>query len=259
MQNEALNNCSISAKGATLYVSLTPCHHHGRTGPCTQAIVDAGIQRVVIATADHNPKTNNSIQWLMNQGIKVELGCLEQEAKALNPVFNHIMQHHSLYVHAKWAMSLDGKMKTNDGDDRHISHTETQLRSHYWRQYCDAILVGVNTIICDNPALTSRYCDSYQHKHPLRIILDPNGRTPLHSLVLSLNHPGKTLIVTTTQSNTHWQNKIKQLGHDILLTQTDSAGYINLEQLFKLLYQRGITSLLIEAAKLCVIIALSIS
>jgi diaminohydroxyphosphoribosylaminopyrimidine deaminase/5-amino-6-(5-phosphoribosylamino)uracil reductase len=245
---EALKACEQSPQGATLYVTLTPCNHHGRTPPCTQAITQAGIKRVVIAAADPTAHAQTSIQVLQQHGIQITTDVFAEEAQALNLAFYHQAENNSMYVHAKWAMSLDGRMAVQAGDDPALSSPQSLARSHQWRQYCDAILVGVHTVIHDNPQLTTRYIDSpLKPKHPARIILDPSGKTPLHSRVL--DNAAKTLLITSDQVSEQWMRHINYCGHQIKQYPLDALGLLPLHQIIQELYDVGIGSMLVEGGE----------
>lgn len=246
---EALNACEQSPQGATLYVTLTPCNHHGRTPPCTQAIMQAGIKRVVIAAADPTPHAQASLEVLQQNGIQITTDVFSEETWALNPAFYHQAKNNSMYVHAKWAMSLDGRMAVQAGDDPVLSSPQSLARSHQWRQYCDAILVGANTVIHDDPQLTTRYIDaSLKPKHPVRIILDPNGKTPLHSRVL--DETAKTLMITSDKISNQWVHHIYHRGHQVKQYPLDALGLLPLQQILQDLYNTGMGSVLVEGGEI---------
>ncbi|UJL47271.1 bifunctional diaminohydroxyphosphoribosylaminopyrimidine deaminase/5-amino-6-(5-phosphoribosylamino)uracil reductase RibD [Virgibacillus sp. NKC19-16] len=182
----ALEMAGDKTKGATIYVTLEPCSHHGKTPPCADLIVEKGIERAVIAVADPNEKVaGQGIEKLLNANIQVDLGVLGNEAEEVNAVFFHYTKTKTPFVTVKSAVSLDGKTATKTGDSKWITGEEARLDVHHYRHKHDAILVGVNTVIADNPKLTTRLPNS--GKNPVRIILDTNLRTPLDATIITDN------------------------------------------------------------------------
>lgn len=172
--------------GARLYVNLEPCNHHGKTPPCTDRIIASGIKEVYIADADPNPLVSGKgIDTLREAGIKVEVGYLRKEAAQLNRTFycEHILKRP--FYRLKWAQTANGKMgneKYASPGEQKITQEPAQILSHRWRTEFDAILVGVNTILTDDPKLNARY---WPGKNPVIIVLDPNNRIPHHAAILS--------------------------------------------------------------------------
>lgn len=192
----ALQMAGEKAKGATIYVTLEPCSHHGTTPPCADLIIDKGISRAVIAVMDPNEKVaGRGIKKLREAGISVELGVLQGEASAVNQIFFHYTQTKTPYVTMKSAVSLDGKTATHTGNSQWITGEVARRDVHQYRHTHDAILVGVNTVINDNPSLTTRLPNG--GKNPLRIILDTNLRTPLEANVIT-DGEADTWIITGT-------------------------------------------------------------
>ena len=168
----ALAMAGSLAQGATVYVTLEPCSHHGRTGPCAEALVQAGVSRVVIGMQDPNPLVaGRGIAILEKAGIDVTCGILEEEAKALNEVFLKWILQREPFVVLKTAMTLDGKITTSTGESRWITNEASRQRSHELRDIYDAILVGIGTVLADDPSLTTRLPGGLG-KNPLRVILD---------------------------------------------------------------------------------------
>lgn len=196
----ALNNTSATVAGATLYVTLEPCCHYGRTSPCTNAIINANLKKVVIGCLDTNPQVaGNGVAALQAAGIDVSVGMLQEECQQLNRYFFHAMQHNKPYVIAKWAMSIDGKIASKTHDAKWISNAQSRLAVHELRHQVDAILVGAGTVIADDPKLTVRKTDTEIEatEQPLRIILDGKTTLPKNSKLFSNNLPGKTILASS--------------------------------------------------------------
>jgi len=180
----ALHMAGEKAKGATVYVTLEPCSHFGKTPPCCELLIKKGVKRVVIATLDCNPLVSgNGKRKLEEAGIEVTTGVLEAEAILLNRYFFHYMKTKRPFVTIKTAMSLDGKTATVTGESKWITGEESRADVHQYRHTHDAILVGVNTVIADNPHLTTRIPNGGQN--PIRVILDTHLRTPPSSHVIT--------------------------------------------------------------------------
>lgn len=198
-ERDALRKTS-EVSGATLYVNLEPCCHQGLQPPCTQAIIDAGIQRVCIATLDPNPQVGGrGMKALQAAGIKVELGLCAQQAQHLNRIFFHYITTGRPYLISKYAMTLDGKIATSSGLSKWISGPASREHLHYQRHRHAAILVGVNTVIKDDPLLTARGKDTYLQ--PLRIVCDSQLRTPLDSQLVKTARRSPLLIATQRGNN----------------------------------------------------------
>ena len=180
----------------TLYVTLEPCSTFGKTPPCTDAIIAAGIKRVVVATLDPNPKHDGrGLKILRRAGIRVEHGLLAEEAMAMNEAFNKWITTGLPFVIAKAAMSLDGKIATRTGDARWITSETARREGHKLRATVDAIMVGANTVTLDNPQLTLRH--GVSGRQPLRVIVDARGRTPLNVKLFNDAHWKHTIVLTT--------------------------------------------------------------
>jgi diaminohydroxyphosphoribosylaminopyrimidine deaminase/5-amino-6-(5-phosphoribosylamino)uracil reductase len=192
-----------SPKSATMYVTLEPCCTHGRTPPCTEAISAAGIRRVVVATGDPNPKhAGRGFRVLRRAGIDVVTGVLADEAARLNESFNHWIVHRTPFVTVKAAMTLDGKIATASGESGWITGLKARAEGMRLRRGADAVLVGINTVLADDPSLTVRRLGNIQHptsniQHPMprRLVLDSMARTPLTAKVVSDEHAALTTIV----------------------------------------------------------------
>lgn len=231
-----------SAKGADLYVTLEPCCTFGRTPPCTDAIIAAGIKRVFVGATDPNPShRGGGLKILRNAGIQVKSGILEAEATRLNEAFNYWIVHGRPFVIAKCGMSLDGKIATRTGESKWITGEKSRAYAMRLRRGCDAILAGVNTIIADDPALSVREPET-RARPLLRLILDPQGRIPLASKVLTDGN--LTLVVLSERAPKRRQQAIANKAQIVLLDESD-AGF-DLASLLNQLGDRKVTSLLVE-------------
>lgn len=229
------------AKDATLYVTLEPCSHFGKTPPCANLVKESGVKRVVVAMQDPNPSVaGRGIRLLREAGIEVEVGVLEQESRRLNERFIHNMIAARPFVISKFAMTLDGKIATYSGHSQWITGEQARLDVHEIRDEVDAILVGVGTVLKDNPALTTRLPDRLG-KNPVRIILDSSLRTPLDAQILNTSVARTILVIEEGLDSTTYE----ALGVEILsVSKTD--GKLDLAVMLEKLYALGITDVLIE-------------
>ena len=187
----ALREAGDSARGKTAYVTLEPCSYHGRTPPCVDALLEAGIKRVVVAAQDPNPQVNgNGLQRLRSAGVKVESGLMAAEAEALNAGFIMRMKQGRPWVRIKSAISLDGKTALRNGASKWISNEASRLDVQRWRARSSAILTGIGTVLADDPSMDVRIDQAVQQ--PLRVVADSRWRTPPGSKILA--SPGTTLI-----------------------------------------------------------------
>lgn len=243
---EALQAAGKLAQGATLYVTLEPCNHYGRTPPCTEAIINAGIAQVFYATGDPNPHvTGSGHRRLSKAGLTVHQGPCTAEAQHLNRFFFHYIRTGRPYVVAKFAVSLDGKIATHTGHSQWITGDAARQKGHALRQQVDAILVGSGTAIADNPRLTTRL-PRPEVRHPLRVVLDSRGRVPLETRLFQPDLPGKTIVATTEAMTFSHQANLKQQGIEPLILPATPAGQVDIEALLDTLGQRQIISLLAE-------------
>ncbi len=241
-ERNALAACTGSAQGATLYVTLEPCCHYGKTPPCTEAILDSGIQRVVVGAMDANPLVaGKGVALLQQHGIEVRTGVLEAQCRKQNEVFFHFIQQRQPYVVMKYAMSMDGKTATFSGHSRWITGETARHRVQQDRHRYSAIMVGVNTVLADNPQLT---CRLEQSRNPLRIICDSQLRTPLHAQVVTTAQEIPTLLATCCTEQARW-SAYQQLGCEILLL-PEKNGSVDLSALMRELGKRQIDSILLE-------------
>jgi diaminohydroxyphosphoribosylaminopyrimidine deaminase/5-amino-6-(5-phosphoribosylamino)uracil reductase len=243
----ALKQAGGQAKGGTMYVTLEPCSHQGRTPPCTEAIIAAGVSEVHMAMLDPNPAVSGKGQAELKQaGIKTTLGEHEEEAREVNEAYIKFITTGLPFVTTKFAMSLDGKIATKEGHSRWISGTESRKYVHCLRYTSDAIMAGINTLLADNPHLTSR-CSGGKggvaRKQPLRVIVDGKGRTPLNSKVFS--EPGKTLLVVGHRLDPEQRAAFNKAGAEVMEPPQDAAK-VDLETLLRDLGKREITSLVVE-------------
>ena len=238
---EALDRAGRKAKGAALYVNMEPCVHYGRTPPCVDRIIGAGIKKAIIGMKDPNPLVSGKgIAKLEKAGVRTEVGLLREEAEKLNEIFVKYITTGKPFVIVKAAMSLDGKISTGDGDSKWITGEKARRLVHKVRSGVDGVLVGVNTVIKDDPQLTARY-GRCSHQ-PLRIIVDSKCRIPLSARVLSEN-PSNVIIATTSLCRRG--EKLRKAGV-LMLRVGSSGGRVNLVELMRELGRQGVTSVLIE-------------
>lgn len=233
---QALEMAGGKARGATLYVTLEPCHHKGRTGPCTAAIIDSGLVTIVVGTLDPNPLVSGKgVEALEAAGLDVTVGFLKDQIVKVNRTYRHFMEKSRPYVTLKTAMSLDGKIATHTGDSQWITGQTARADVHHYRHRYDAILVGVGTVLADNPRLTTRLPGG--GRQPIRIILDRHLRTPAEAEVV-------TDTATETWIFTMKIDPVKLAAlkrpHLRIVEMTD------LEAIIAYLGRQGITSVLIE-------------
>ncbi len=241
----ALNQARGLAEGATMYVTLEPCCHWGRTPPCTEAVIRAKIANVFVAIEDPNPQVaGNGIRQLEEAGIPVQVGLCEGESRQLNEVFIKYITTHRPFVILKSAISLDGKIATASGESQWITSEASRLKGHEVRAQVDAILVGVGTVLQDNPSLTTRLPDR-KNADPIRVIVDSRGRTPLGAKVFNRDSNAGTLIAVTEKAPIEKIEALKSAGADVLILQTQE-GRVCLSALMQELGRREITSVLIE-------------
>jgi diaminohydroxyphosphoribosylaminopyrimidine deaminase/5-amino-6-(5-phosphoribosylamino)uracil reductase len=243
----ALHDAGERARGATLYVTLEPCSHYGRTPPCTEALIAAGIAEVYMAMLDPNPLVNGQGRERLEQaGIRTFVGLCEEEAAALNrPFVTYITQGRPLVI-AKVACSLDGKIATRTGESRWISGKASRQRAHELRDEIDAIMVGANTVIVDDPRLTTRLPGREEVHHPLRIVVDSRGRVPLAVRLFDPELPGRTVLATTAACPLEHREALQQRGVEVLLLPAGPHGRVDLPALLRELGRLQVTSLLVE-------------
>ncbi|KQU20413.1 bifunctional diaminohydroxyphosphoribosylaminopyrimidine deaminase/5-amino-6-(5-phosphoribosylamino)uracil reductase RibD [Peribacillus butanolivorans] len=232
------------AKDATLYVTLEPCSHYGKTPPCANLVKESGVRRVVVATQDPNPEVaGRGISILRDAGIEVEVGVLEKEAQRLNERFIHNMITNRPFVISKYAMTLDGKLATHTGHSKWITGEESRHSVHLLRDEVDAILIGIGTVLADNPSLTTRLPEG-GGKNPIRIILDSELRVPLDANVVQVSD-AKTVIVTQENASVDKIAALSEKGIEFIIVPKTDAG-LDLRILMEELYKKGITDVLLE-------------
>ena len=241
----ALQAAGAKAQGATLYVTLEPCTFQGRTPPCTTAIHAADVRRVVWAARDVDPRMGAGAAAVLAQdGIATEYLPLAVAGELVAPFRSRIERGRPL-VTAKWAMSLDGRIATRTGDSRWITGPAARRRVHELRDRVDAIMVGVGTMLADDPALTVRLTDHWRPvRQPLRVVVDSHGRTPLQARVLRPELEGTTLLATVDPPAA-WRTAVEARGVEVLLLPSH-AGRVELGSLLRALAERGVTHLLVE-------------
>lgn len=239
----ALKAAASKARGATLYVTLEPCDHFGMTPPCTEAVINSGIKKVVIGSLDPNPITNGKgVRALKKRGIKVVTGVLEEEARALNRPFSKFIVTGIPYVTLKMAESLDGKIATVSGDSRWISSDESRRFVHTLRGRVDAVMVGVNTVIRDDPLLLSKIRGA---KQPSRVIVDSGLKTPLDAKVLSSARRSPVYIATAKDLLRGKVSRYEKRRARILSPGL-FRGHVDLKELLKELGRLGIMHVMAE-------------
>jgi diaminohydroxyphosphoribosylaminopyrimidine deaminase/5-amino-6-(5-phosphoribosylamino)uracil reductase len=240
---------------ATMYVTLEPCSHHGKTPPCAPMVADLPLKRVVIAAKDPNPKVDGKgIEIIKNAGIEVTVGVCEKEANKLNEYFNYFMKFKKPFVTLKMAQTADGYIAAPDGSSQWISGKLSRMYVHKWRSWNDAVLIGRNTALLDNPALTVRHVDGRQ---PYRIVLDGPGELPSDLNLFTDQYENKTLRVTSNRdlavSSTDQMLQIlsnTDFKGETLFVSENEDGHVDLDELLKKLGERNITSVLVEAGNM---------
>lgn len=241
----ALARAGRRAEGATLYVTLEPCDHYGRTPPCTQAIIAAKIRRVVIGTIDPNPiVSGRGIARLKEAGIDVTVGVLEDEAKELIEPFSKFICQKTPFVTLKLAMSADGKIATKRGESKWLTGELARKYAHKLRHEHDAVMVGVGTILADDPQLTVRLIRG-KVKQPVRIVVDSYARTPPTAKVIrSAETP--CIIAVTGKAPSERIESLERAGGEIWRLPADQKGRVDLVELLKRLAERNVVSVLVE-------------
>jgi len=240
----ALDAAGDKALNATLYVTLEPCVHQGKTEPCVDYIFQAGISRVVIGLIDPNPLVNGKgVEFLRSKGITVQENVLAEKCQELNAGYTKYITLGKPLITLKIAQTLDGRIATNTGHSKWVTNEETRNYSHKLRARHDAIMVGIRTVINDDPYLTARQT---RLPSPKRVILDSKLRVPLDANVLSDGHANRTIIVTSNQASKEKVRRIVERGGTVLVLDADENGWIPQESLWTNLAELGITSVYVE-------------
>jgi diaminohydroxyphosphoribosylaminopyrimidine deaminase/5-amino-6-(5-phosphoribosylamino)uracil reductase len=241
---DAFKNAKESVAGATMYVTLEPCCHYGKTPPCVNAVIEHKIGRVVIGMLDPDKRVcGNSLKMLRDKGIAVEVGVLEDECRALNESF---IKHRTTgipFVTLKWAQSLDGKIATATGSSTWITSPPSLKLAHKLRSTHDAILVGAGTVLKDNPELTTRLVKG---RNPLRVVLDSNLRIPADVKIFKNLAKAPTVLATTAWDAHQKLDERRALGLEVLIVPPNADGRVDLHALLKTLGGRDVSSLLVE-------------
>jgi diaminohydroxyphosphoribosylaminopyrimidine deaminase / 5-amino-6-(5-phosphoribosylamino)uracil reductase len=237
----AIRMAGEKAKGGTIYVTLEPCSHHGRTGPCAVAIVEAGIKKVVIATLDPNPVVSgNGVKILEDAGIEVIIGVRQAESQKMNEVFNKFIVEKTPFITMKAGITLDGKIATHSFDSKWITSEEARRDVHHLRNENMGILVGVNTVIQDDPELTTRIPNG---RNPIRIILDSTLRIPLESKVIH-DKLAETWIFTSANLDKEKRRVLEETGVSVF--PTTGSKHVNPSEVLQILGEKLVSSVLIE-------------
>lgn len=241
-ERNALKDCRESPAGATLYVTLEPCCHYGKTPPCTEAILESGIRRVVVGALDPNPLVaGKGAAILRDNQVQVTTGVLEKECRHLIRMFSKFIATGRPFVRMKYAMTMDGKIATRTGQSQWITGEEARLSVQQARLECSAIMVGSHTVIQDDPALTCRIPGG---RNPLRVICDTRLRTPLTANVIQTAASVPTLIATSCREKSRQQPYLDR--QCTLLELPEVAGHIDLSRLMEELGRQTIDSVLLE-------------
>lgn len=243
---EAMNDArsrNEAVRNATLYVTLEPCCTTGRTPPCTDAILDARIRRLVAGAIDPNPAhAGKGFEILRKAGVEVQTGILEKRCTALNPAFNHWIVHKTPLVTVKAAMTLDGKIATREGESKWITGEKARAFAMKLRKESDAIIVGINTVLLDNPALTAR--GLRVARQPLRVVLDPKARTPLSAALVTDANAARTIVAVSAKAPA---TRVRNLERCVTVLRTPLLkGLLDLDWLLRWLGQKNILSALVE-------------
>lgn len=248
----ALAQAGSRARGATMYVTLEPCAHLGRTPPCTEAIVQAGVARVVLAVADPNPKAAGGAAYLRSKGVQVEIGLLEPSARALNCGFFSLMERGRPHVTYKYAMSWDGKVATHTGAARWVSGEQARVWAHRMRDQVDVVMVGAGTVAMDDPTLTTRLPESElvhlpegRAKDAIRLVVSSKGRLDAKHRLFHVDSEAPTWVAVGAGCPEERQQALRQLGAQLLIL-PEQEGRVDLSALLAELGRRQLLQVLLE-------------
>lgn len=244
-ERNAFKNCTVSAKGATMYVTLEPCCHYGKTPPCTEAIIEHGIARVVVGMEDPNPLVaGKGIALLREAGIEVVCGVEEEALREQNRVFLKYISTKLPWVAMKTAMTLDGKIATRTGDSKWITGAEARAYVHELRHRFMAIVVGIGTAVADDPLLNCRI-EGHGVRQPIRVVVDSNARLSLDSQLVKTAGEYRTIVAHTRFAPEERVKALRETGVEMLLCK-EKEGLVDVRNLLELLGQSGIDSILLE-------------
>jgi diaminohydroxyphosphoribosylaminopyrimidine deaminase/5-amino-6-(5-phosphoribosylamino)uracil reductase len=238
----ALNKAGNKAKNSILYVTLEPCSHYGKTPPCTLKIIEAGIKKVICAIRDPNPVARGGLEVLKKHGIEVKSGVLSKEAKILTRFFLSKILRKKPWIIIKIASTLDGKIAVSTGDSKWITGEKARKLGHKLRAWCDAILIGKNTVLKDNPELTCRFVKG---KNPIRIVFDTNLTLPLNLKIFEVSHEKRTIVVCGEHISEEKREAFIKKGVEIWKMPL-SRGKIDVGAFLEKCYKEGISSILVE-------------
>jgi diaminohydroxyphosphoribosylaminopyrimidine deaminase/5-amino-6-(5-phosphoribosylamino)uracil reductase len=245
-ETKALEEAGSEAKGATIFINLEPCCHHGQTPPCVDEIIKAGISKAVISVKDPNPIVNGkSIEILKSKGIEVKLGIQEKTASKLNEFFFKYITTGTPFVMLKSGMSLDGKVATKTGESKWVTSEPSREYVHQLRNQMDATLVGIETILRDNPRLTTRLKNS-KGRDPIRVVIDSLLRIPIRMRIFTQESDAGNTIITTYNAPIDRIKKIEASGAKVLFVKPKGRNRVDMQAMVKELGKLQITSLLIE-------------
>lgn len=246
-ERNALLRCKEDTAGAELYVTLEPCCHQGKTPPCTDIIIEKGIKKVYVGSLDSNPLVaGKGLEILKNHGIEVECGILEEKCKRLNEIFFHYIEHKTPFVAVKYAMTLDGKIAAYTGDSKWVTNETSRAYVQQLRRKYSGIMVGINTVLADNPMLTCRLDENVSGElNPTRIILDSKLRIPMDCNIVKTAGEIRTIIAYGNDSGDLAEKKhmLEAKGIELLAT---NGKCVDLKELMTMLGNKGIDSILLE-------------
>lgn len=245
----AIQQAGVEAKGATLYVTLEPCVHYGKTPPCTKAIISAGLKRVVVATQDPNPLVDGKgIQDLMHNGVQVEVGLLAKRALHLNEIFFTNCKAGRPFIALKSAASLDGKTALPGPEPAWLTNNRSRTYSRTLRGFYDAVMVGINTLLKDNPDLTPRL-ERFKNKSTIRVVCDAYGQTPPTARIFQGLPLHPVIVAVSKQARATNIKRLSKAGAKVLLIE-ENGGKLDLEDLVQKLYHLGICSIFVEGGSI---------
>lgn len=227
-----------------MYVTLEPCNHYGKTPPCSQLILDEGIKNLVVAMEDPNPLVaGKGIKKLRDNGVAVKIGIMEERAKTLNKVFIKNMLYKEPYCTAKWAMTLDGKMATDEGDSQWISSEASRTLVHKWRSQSDAVIIGSGTALADNPRLNVRLVEG---ENPYRVVIDTEIRLPIDCNLVDCKDPHKTIVYVSEGVNQEKVETLRKKGIQVYRVAL-KQNHVDLKKVFDHLYSLNICNVFLES------------